>query len=876
MQRWLLIFFSLLLLLLTTHSTHAQTSKSTEKIPHNLMALYDRYSSHLAQSTAPSFTSDDPSVRQIDDYVVVDAVASGDVENLKADLTSLGMQGAVAYGRMVSGYLPISSIPTASALTSLKFVQTAKAVTHVGSVTSQGDQSMRSNVTRAAFAVDGSGIKVGVLSDSFDCLGGAATDVANGDLSSVTIVQEISSCTDATDEGRAMLQIIHDVAPGAGLSFASAFNGMASFAANITALKNNGAKVIVDDIIYLAEPMFQDGIVAQAVDGVVASDAAYFSSAGNQARQSYQSAFRPGDFFANGAIPSAPGAPAFLGGTGHNFNSIGGKDQFLSVTIPGGTGVTVVLQWDSPFFSVSGSPGTQNDLDLYVLDSSATQVLAGTTFNNIGGDAVEIFGATNTGLAALNVNLMIVNHSGVAPGLLKIVYFYSGAPPIINEFDTQSGTIYGHANASGGEAVGAARYSNTPAFGVSPPVLESFSSSGSTPILFDLTGNRLATPDPRPDKPEIVAPDGADTTFFGSFDFDGTGFPNFFGTSAAAPHVAGVAALLLQAKPTLTPAKVYRSLENTAIDMDVAGFDNNSGFGFVQADAALAAALQPTPVDFDGDGESEIGVYRGGAWLFHDFASGAHTNGVWSGGGAGCIPAPMDYDGDGTTDFAQLCNGAWHLYNNDGSYLKGIWTGGVAGDRPAPGDYDGDGTDDIVVYRGGAWLFYNFTTGVWDAAKSRWTGGGIGCIPAPMDYDGDGTADFTQLCNGGWHFYNDDGSYNKGIWTGGVLGDLPVPADYDGDGIDDVVVFRGGAWLFFDFATGAYDAAKSIWTGALPHWTGGTSLPAPLDYDGDGKADFTVYSGGPWHFYNSNGTYNKGLWTGGIAGDQVLSRRLLP
>ncbi|HEY7555382.1 MAG TPA: peptidase S8, partial [Candidatus Binatia bacterium] len=536
MQRWLLIFFSLLLLLLTTHSTHAQTSKSTEKIPHNLMALYDRYSSHLAQSTAPSFTSDDPSVRQIDDYVVVDAVASGDVENLKADLTSLGMQGAVAYGRMVSGYLPISSIPTASALTSLKFVQTAKAVTHVGSVTSQGDQSMRSNLTRAAFAVDGSGIKVGVLSDSFDCLGGAATDVANGDLSSVTIVQEISSCTDATDEGRAMLQIIHDVAPGAGLSFASAFNGMASFAANITALKNNGAKVIVDDIIYLAEPMFQDGIVAQAVDGVVASDAAYFSSAGNQARQSYQSAFRPGDFFANGAIPSAPGAPAFLGGTGHNFNSIGGKDQFLSVTIPGGTGVTVVLQWDSPFFSVSGSPGTQNDLDLYVLDSSATQVLAGTTFNNIGGDAVEIFGATNTGLAALNVNLMIVNHSGVAPGLLKIVYFYSGAPPIINEFDTQSGTIYGHANASGGEAVGAARYSNTPAFGVSPPVLESFSSSGSTPILFDLTGNRLATPDPRPDKPEIVAPDGADTTFFGSFDFDGTGFPNFFGTSAAAPH----------------------------------------------------------------------------------------------------------------------------------------------------------------------------------------------------------------------------------------------------------------------------------------------------------------------------------------------------
>ena len=875
MNRRLLILSLVLLLPLAANSTQAQSSKSAAKIPRNLIALYDQYSRHLAQSSASSL-SDDPLVRRVDDGVVVDAVASGDVEILKADLVSLGMQGAVAFGRIVSGQLPISSIPVAAALTSLRFAQTAKAVTNSGSVTSQGDLSMRSDVTRATFGVDGSGIKAGVLSDSYNCLGGAATDITNGDLSPVTVLQEISSCTGASDEGRAMLQIIHDVAPGAGLSFASAFNGMASFATNITALKNNGAKVIVDDVIYLAEPMFQDGIVAQAVNGVVSTGVAYFSSAGNQARQSYQSVFRPGDFFANGAIPAAPGAPAFLGGTAHNFSSNGSKDHFLSVTIPAGTSVSIVLQWDSAFFSVSGSPGTQNDLDLYVLNPSATQVLAGTAFNNIGGDAVELFGATNTGLAALNVNLMIVKHSGVDPGLIKFVYFYSGAPPTINEFNTQSGTIYGHANAVGAEAVGAARYSNTPAFGISPPVLESFSSSGPTPILFDLAGNRLATPDPRADKPEIVAPDGADTTFFGSFDFDGTGFPNFFGTSAAAPHAAAVAALLLQARPTLTPAKIYRSLENTAINMDVAGFDNSTGFGVIQADGALAAALQPTPVDFGGAGKSDVVVYRGGAWLFHDLTSGAQTTGVWTGSGPGCIPVAMDYDGDGMTDFSQLCNGAWHFYNFDGSYLKGIWTGGVAGDLPVAADYDGDGTDNVVVYRGGAWLFFNFTTGAFDAAKSTWTGGGAGCIPAPMDYDGDGTADFTQLCNGAWHFYNANGSYNKGIWTGGVAGDLPVPADYDGDGTDDVVVFRGGAWLFYDFATGAFDGTKSTWTGAPPHFTGGTSLPAPLDYDGDGRADFSVYSGGAWHFYNSNGTYNKGIWTGGVAGDRALSRRLLP
>ena len=95
---------------------------------------------------------------------------------------------------------------------------------------------MRAGIARSAFGVDGSGINVGALSDSFNCLGGAAGDTASGDLPSVTVIQEISICAGATDEGRAILQVVHDVAPGASLSFASAFNGQASFASNILAL----------------------------------------------------------------------------------------------------------------------------------------------------------------------------------------------------------------------------------------------------------------------------------------------------------------------------------------------------------------------------------------------------------------------------------------------------------------------------------------------------------------------------------------------------------------------------------------------------------------------------------------------------------------
>ena len=121
--------------------------------------------------------------------------------------------------------------------------------------------------------------------------------------------------------------------------------------------------------------------------------------------------------------------------------------------------------------------------------------------------------------------------------------------------------------------------------------------------------------------------------------------------------------------------------------------------------------------------------------------------------------------------------------------------------------------------------------------------------------------------NGAWHFFNDNGTYNKGIWTGGAVGDIPVPGDYDADGREEPVIFRGGAWLFYNFTTGA--AAGGVWTGTA-------GQPAPLDYDGDRTLDFTVYANGAWHFYRDDGSYLRGLWTGGVVGDRPISRRQLP
>ena len=302
----------------------------------------------------------------------------------------------------------------------------------------------------------------------------------------------------------------------------------------------------------------------------------YFSSVGNSGRESYEGAFAPGPMFDEWGIA-------------HDF---GAGDIYQKITIPEGRQAMLSFQWDSPFFSVSGGDGSANDLDIFILNEPPTTVLAGSTDDNIGGDPAEAFGYSNPADSGATVfNLVITKYDGPAPGLMKYILFGGGT---ISEFDTASGTVWGHANAAGAETVGTAFYADTPAFGVSPPLLEDFSSAGPTPILFEVDGT--PTTEYR-QKPEIVAPDGNNTTFFGSPDPEPDGFPNFYGTSAAAPHAAAVAALLLEADPSLTPAYLYDVLESTAADMGTPGFDFDSGFGLIRAPMAVAAVAQLPAAD---------------------------------------------------------------------------------------------------------------------------------------------------------------------------------------------------------------------------------------------------------------------------------------
>jgi hypothetical protein len=481
----------------------------------------------------------------------------------------------------------------------------------VGSVTSQGDVAHQAATVRSTYNVDGTGVKVGVISNSYDNLKGAAADVTNGDLpgpgnpfgrlTPVTIIGgDLASGGD--DEGRAMLQVVHDIAPGAQLFYATGFVSAAGFATNIQALRKAGCDIIIDDVGWGQESPFQigqatsvkstsnGGIIAEAVNTVTASGALYFAFQGNAGNaDSGTSGTWEGDFSDAGMTFTYNKT---VWGELHSF----GGSSLNTVNKAG----EINLFWSDPLGQSS------NDYDFFVLDSSNNVVAKSTNVQNGTQDPFELVASStpNTLIVPNGSRIVIVQRSGAASRFLHLDtgHVNGGTLSIAT-----SGSTRGHNCSAGALSVAASPAGPAVATNAGSPTgpypsafsssskVEVFSADGPRKIFFNSDGSAINSSRPNDfsstggtnrSKPDITAADGVSTTLGSK-----SGLNPFFGTSCAAPHAGAIAALVKSANAALTPAAITTAVTSSAIDIMAPGFDRDSGAGIIMADKAVQSVL---------------------------------------------------------------------------------------------------------------------------------------------------------------------------------------------------------------------------------------------------------------------------------------------
>lgn len=436
------------------------------------------------------------------------------------------------------------------ALASLETVRAIRTVmpplVTTGSKTTEGDAIHRTSYVRALYSQGGAGVKVGIISDGVDHW---TTARNSGDLPADLTV--LSNAVGG-DEGTAMLEIVHDMVPNAKLYFHDCGTNTIAFNNAIDALVAAGCDIICDDISWIIEPFFEDGIVASHLKSLLASnDFIYVSSAGNSAYEHYQGDYYPLDMT-----------------TFHDFSQGISPTPFLYLSMPAGSRVRIVLQWNDKF----GASG--NDYDLYLYNIGTGTIVAGSVIIQDGNDdPLEFISYTAPG--TYDFAIIVDKYSGVGRTLEVYIYPENGAGVYTNNINPAD-SIFGHPAVPDVIAVGAIDASDPGNDDIEP-----FSSQGPVTITYP-------TPETRA-KPNLCGIDGVTVTGAGGF------YVPFYGTSAAAPHIAAIAAQLWGAFPTNTSDEIRTHLYDSAVDLGSAGYDNVFGYGRADARRAYEMIVPQPP-----------------------------------------------------------------------------------------------------------------------------------------------------------------------------------------------------------------------------------------------------------------------------------------
>jgi hypothetical protein len=412
--------------------------------------------------------------------------------------------------------------------------------------------------------LDGTGLSIGILSDSFNLNGGMAADIADGYLPSAGNIDIVSEGLSGEDEGRAMAELIYQIAPGAKIYFYSATNSESDFANGIDTLVNTyHVNVIVDDVTYFDEPFYQDtGVVTQAVENAVSAGVDYFTAANNSSDNFYESVFTPMTY-------TLPGIGRVT------VHDVTGGSPYEKVALGTNPALDFTLEWTQPY----GANAYDIGVGLYKSTGHGYALVENFATSTVGGDPVLMV-QTSLTLAAGTYYLAFYDSAGTIPAdsTFKLLFFQDSDATLTGVgAGVGSGASIGHELVPGANTVAAVNVANTPSQGVVTPLAEPFSASGSGVTYIAADGTTLATPIDD-GKPDFAATDGSETTVFSPFD----------GTSAAAPNAAAVSLLMLQADSRLTTQQVTYLLERSAI---ATGNTVTGGAGLIQANTAVAGAI---------------------------------------------------------------------------------------------------------------------------------------------------------------------------------------------------------------------------------------------------------------------------------------------
>lgn len=490
---------------------------------------------------------------------------------------------------VVRASLPVEKLESIAARDDVVFIRPPPKARQ-NRIDSEGDYTHEAFEARSTYRVDGTGMTIGILSDSLDNGSNALSEaIAEGNIDANNTFYINGQEGTGEGEGLAMCEIVHDLAPGATIWFATGAAGEEQMASNILALAKAGCTIIADDEAYDDESPFQDQVVAQAVQTVTSNGVLYFSSARNSGNlDSIQSSTWEGDFTGVGPY-TTPQGQTYGYEYWNSFSGLSGGSASENTILTGGYDFDVDLFWSDPLGA------STNDYDLYMLDGGGFVTYASEDTQDGAADPYEHIDDTDQ--YSVGYYLAITQYQGVSR------FMYLGFGRGIIDWAT-AGCTKGHnaCDAPNSFSVAATPASDSQdAGGPSGPypepfyngnVVETFSADGprrmyyysdGTPITpgnFSKTGGKVFY------KPDLTAADGVSTT--------PPGFAPFFGTSAAAPHAAAIAALVWSYNPGLTPNQVHDILTNSCIDIMGAGWDRDAGNGILMANLALENTPAPT------------------------------------------------------------------------------------------------------------------------------------------------------------------------------------------------------------------------------------------------------------------------------------------